>query len=120
MKKYILLFGVFCTSLFAQTTPPDVKPLAPEKLTITAAEHDMVVKERDALKTQVADLTRQVEATNQIVAMLQEQRAFWNKTASDLEIQGRLVQAQLAEAQKQLTEAKKPVAPPVPEKPAKK
>lgn len=136
MKITIILLAALCASVSLAQSPlaPDGNHLMTKggvtyvTNSATADPTAELTKERDALKTQVADLTKQVESSNQIVAMLQEQRAFWNKTASDLEIQLRLVRNiadelqrnNAKELQREQDGAKK--SPPLPEekKPAAK
>lgn len=127
-----ILALAFAGALFGQAVPSDTKAhhdavpnvFKPVEFPAMPVDHNgLILRAEDVsagkvewvanpLQAQVDDLTRQVNATNQIIAMLQEQRAYWNKTASDIEIQMRLAQTEASNLQKQVNELKKPAPPP--------
>lgn len=128
----LICFGVFLQFAIAQTTPPNATTPPEHVKSVTKVEVSPgqmrtmeqladTEKERDQLKTQFAETSRQVNAANQIVALLQQQRAYWQKQASDYEIQLNLAQTSVSDLQKEVVALKQAAAAKVePKAPDKK
>ncbi len=121
MKKYILLFAVLATALFADTPAPKAaeKPAAPAAIPAKEApKPDPVAeltKERDELKAKVTageQTTAQLQAANQYLSVLAERNEMAvrllqaNARADDLQKQLDIERAKSGLLQKQIDDAK--------------